>query len=145
MHIKTVCYEISQRNPSCVIFLETGGETLGKQIADELQIPILGLNIRYPISRCMQKHRMWAPLLWLVKEIIYKFSHPTFVPPLSSSATYWPPVVLVDDSVSSGKTLRQALSFLNRNRIARNDVMVVTKRCGKRSRDLVDYVVSTQL
>jgi hypoxanthine phosphoribosyltransferase len=128
-------------SPQAVVFIRRGGETAGRAIAEELGVPALPLDIRYPATRLIE--RAPGPLaivLLAAKELLYRATRPS---PGSHRAQDLPPpgtrVLLVDDSASSGRTVRVALQTLAGAGIDRRSVRVAVIRCGPRARGRVDH------
>ncbi len=107
-----------------------------------LQIPVIGIDVRYPHSRTMDRApRAARPFLFAAKEILYRCTLPA--PGPSPLPAHLPtPLLLVDDRASSGKTLLVALDLLAAAGILRSDVLVAVERCGRRAAHLVDVVLS---
>jgi hypoxanthine phosphoribosyltransferase len=121
--------------------LQRGGQIPGQALADELGLPASGLDIRYPLSRLLDRSPSWArPALFAFKELAYRATPPSADPttadPLPPSGTR---VILFDDSASSGRTIRLALEVLEQGGIPREDIVVAVLRCGPRARGLVDH------
>lgn len=126
--------------PQAVVYVRRGGEAPGLAIADELSLPACEIDIRYPLSRLLElTPRALRPALLVVKEIAYRAARPRAADEsrlrLPDAGTR---VVLVDDSASSGRTVRAALASLEAHGIPRSAVRVVVVRCGRRARPLVD-------
>jgi adenine/guanine phosphoribosyltransferase-like PRPP-binding protein len=142
-HIETIGYKIKSASPQAVIYVHSGGYAAGKTLSGQLKLPLLPLDIRYPLSRFMSRFPLLAPLCWLIKEVVYRLTRPSLspngfhLPALHRSRS----VVLVDDRVSSFRTMTRCLEALETAGIERTDVIIVTKRCSNKSRHLVDYVM----
>lgn len=142
--IKTICYKIKPASPQAVIYVHSGGYAAGKAMSDQLKLPLFPLDIRYPLSRFMSRFPLLAPLCWLIKEGVYRLTRPSLsrsrfsLPVLHRSRS----VVLVDDRVSSFRTMTRCLENLKTAGIERTDVIIVAKRCSNKSRHLVDYVMN---
>ena len=132
---------LARQRPTAVYYVATGGRVLGCALARELSVPAVPIDICYPMSAPLRRTPRWlAALLWPLKEIAYKISTPrchTETVPRHGEG----PVVLVDDSASSGKTLRIALSTLGRFGIEPEHAIRVVGRCGNRARKLVNFSV----
>ncbi|MBN2341926.1 MAG: hypothetical protein JXR45_10560 [Deltaproteobacteria bacterium] len=123
------------------MYLETGGRPLGQALGNSLGVPVFSLNIRYPLSRWMSRNPVAAPILWLVKEIMYKWTRPVLKSPVDLPHTLSVPLVLADDRVSSLRTVNAALKTLAARGVTRSQVIVVTQRAGHRAVAGVDYIV----
>jgi hypothetical protein len=136
---------VKRFGPQCVVYIRTGGRPAGTALAATLGIPCYPLDIRYPHSRWMERCPIGLrPLLFLVKELLYRISKP--VPRTESLPTSLPvPLILVDDRCSSGKTLRCALLLLSQLGISRDQVLVAVERCGRRAKSIVDVPVQSAL
>ena len=142
-HIETIGYKIKSASPQAVVYVHSGGYAAGKTLSDQLTLPLLPLDIRYPLSRFMSRFPLLAPLCWLIKEVVYRLTRPSLsgeIAPLPSLADGHS-VVLVDDSISSFRTMTRCLEALETAGIERTDVIIVTKRCSNRFRHLVDYIM----
>ncbi|MDD5306263.1 MAG: hypothetical protein PHU25_02970 [Deltaproteobacteria bacterium] len=93
------------------------------------------------MSRILSRRGSLArALMWPVKETAYRLTRPSFegrAPDLAPDVR----VALIDDSASSGRTLRIALEVLSGLGIPRDRVYVAVLRCGPRARALVDAFV----
>jgi len=123
-----------------LVYVKDGGRIPGLALAGELGLPAVGLDIRYPLSRVLHDAPPWLgiPLL-AVKELAYRLTAPE--PGRAAEEPLPPPgtrVILFDDSASSGRTIRAALSLLAARGIPRDSVRVAVLRCGPRARPLVD-------
>lgn len=132
--------------PEAVVFIRCGGEAPGLAIADELGLPARGLDVRYPLSRLIERApRALRPALLAVKELAYRAAPPRAADerdcrlPVAGTR-----VVLVDDSASSGRTVRAALAILDAHGIPRRSVRVAVVRCGPRAQPLVDAYALTE-
>lgn len=131
--------KIAPFGPSAIVYIEEGGERVGRDLARELGIPACGIDISYPMSRML--NRKPAPvraLLWPLKELVYKVGGPSANRPFGDPCGA-DRVVLVDDSASSGRTIAAALRMLERAGIGRSRIKTATLRCGIRARSLVDF------
>ena len=130
--------------PELVVYIEQGGKTVGLAIARELGVPALGLDISYPLSRKMNRApQLIQGLLWPAKELVYRLSSPR----LNSTFTGMEKgkrVALVDDSASSGRSLKAALSTLEHAGIDRSQIQVAVIRSGSRAHQFVDYFELSQ-
>jgi hypoxanthine phosphoribosyltransferase len=126
--------------PSLVIYLEQGGRELGLALARELHIQAVGLDLSYSMSRFIQRLPVFARVLaWPVKEILYKST----LPKLNEGVGQIPDashvrILLVDDSASTGRSLRLGLNVLRDAGVSRQRIRVLVIRCGKRARSTVD-------
>lgn len=127
-----------------VVCVETGGRPLGRLLAEDLRLPLVGLDVRYPGTRLLDKvPRRLIPLLWPLKELAYKVTtpRPVFGDRMPTALSAYRRLALVDDSASSGKTMQTALDHLTREDISRDRVTTIVGRCGKRAAHLVDFVL----
>jgi hypoxanthine phosphoribosyltransferase len=126
-------------DPRAVIFIREGGSALGLSLAALLEVPAIGLDLCYPWRRRLDA--LPLPLrvaLWPLKEFAYRATFPRparnglDAPPLVERA------VLVDDTASSGRTLRAAFELLEARGIPRTSLRVAVIRCGERAKAEVD-------
>jgi len=123
-----------------LFYIDTGGREFGCMIANSLNINATALDIRYPFSRLLAKTPfLLRPLLWIFKEIVYRATIPSTKEGCKQILCE-SPVILVDDSASSGKTLEMAIDKLKGYGLNRSDITVVVLRCGKSARHLVDII-----
>ena len=143
MQLKTACYKIQESPPQAVLYVATGGHALGMALAEQLNVPLFSIDVRYPLSRFMEKFPILAPFCWLIKETLYRFTPPTLTTAASRNSlpAGLTRVILADDRVSSGRTLKAVLVHLKTTGIEKKHLRVVTWRCGENSRHLVDYVI----
>jgi hypoxanthine phosphoribosyltransferase len=124
--------------PTRVVYIETGGAPLGKAIAANLGILATGIDIRYPYSRISSSLIRCA--LFPAKELIYRLTSPSICQSddfhIDSSAR----IALVDDTASSGKTLRLALDYLESLEISPERIRTVVIRAGGKAAPIVDIV-----
>jgi hypoxanthine phosphoribosyltransferase len=133
--------ELVSFEPEAVVYIHSGGRVPGRAIAEALDVPSSRIDIRYPATRLIGRlPRSLRPFLFALKELLYRATRPDLVDLVCESL---PPagsrVVLVDDSASSGKTLRAALLVLGSRGIDRDRVRVAVLRCGLRARPDVDH------
>ncbi len=131
--------KLKEFQPQIIVYIENGGRIVGETISEEMHLPLFSLDIRYPFSRLMDK-TPWAlrPLLLFSKEIFYRFSSPTLSPKRIDIAST-NKIALVDDSASSGKTLKIALDILKQNCFESCNIQTAVVRCGKRALPIVDH------
>ncbi|MCP4600557.1 MAG: hypothetical protein GY847_08510 [Proteobacteria bacterium] len=135
---------LAPMKPDVVLYLEKGGRAVGLTVAGELKVPAIGLDISYPLSRLLNKAPPVAQIAaWPVKEIIYRLASPRLNKPLAELANVGK-VALVDDSASSGRSLKVAFNALRAAGICRCDIRVAVIRCGPRARSIVDHFEVTQ-
>lgn len=142
--IETIGYRIQPAAPQAVIYVHSGGYTPGKALSQHLNLPLFPLDVRYPLSRFMSRVPLLAPLCWLVKEAVYRLTRPSVsgeIAPLPSLAAGHS-VVLVDDRISSFRTMARCLELLADVGIDRSRIIVVTQHCSDKSRHLVDVVMN---
>lgn len=132
---------VRAERPEVVVYIERGGEPVGRGIAATLGIPAQGLAVRYPASPVLE--RLPATLrtaLWPLKELLYRAAPPqtaaTAVPPSLPARAR---MLLVDDTASSGRTLDLALRVLADAGHPRERVVTAVIRCGSRARPVVDF------
>ena len=121
--------------PTRVVYIETGGARLGTHLAAVLAIPCEGLPIRYPRSH---RSPFAKALLFPLKEVMYRLQRPKAQGALKLLATADDRIVLVDDSASSGRTLRLALSALEERGIPRDRTRTAVYRRGSRAAAVTD-------
>jgi adenine/guanine phosphoribosyltransferase-like PRPP-binding protein len=130
--------------PELVLCIRTGGSELGRAIGDALGAPVVELDLRYPWSRTFA--RAPAPLraaLWPFKEIAYRISTPRRGNAAALDALpRGGRALLVDDTASSGRTVRAALALLEPRGFPRSSLYVAVVRCGERAKPLVDAYVT---
>jgi adenine/guanine phosphoribosyltransferase-like PRPP-binding protein len=137
--IHRLAQKVGSFKPQMVVYLKDGGKQIGMELAKELGIPARGLDISYPLSRRLNKApRPLKVLAWPVKELIYRLSSPVSSEPFTGIGDI-DRFALVDDSASSGKTLKAALRALRQVGIDRSRVKTATLRCGPRARPVVDF------
>ena len=130
-------------DPGAVIFVRDGGTALGLAIAGALSLPAFGIDAHYPLRRALD--RLPAPLrtaLWPIKELLYRALGPRLD---GSGLDRLPPfdrAVLVDDTASSGRTLRLARAALESRGVRRESLRVAVIRCGARARGQVDVFLT---
>lgn len=128
--------KLASFSPKRVIYIENGGRTAGEAVARALEIPASGLDIGYPMSRFGRASTRF--LLLPIKELAYRLTSPRLrhaVPPFPSGER----LALVDDSASSGKTLRAAFRVLRQMGVDNELIKVAVIRCGKKARPYVDH------
>jgi hypoxanthine phosphoribosyltransferase len=125
-------------SPTTVVFLGQGGAAAGEALASSLGVPAAMLDVRYPLSRVLARvGPLSRAFLLPLKELAYRLTRPAHrgvLPDLGPD----PRVALIDDSASSGRTLRIALETLAGLGVPRERVCVAVLRCGPRARGLVD-------
>jgi adenine/guanine phosphoribosyltransferase-like PRPP-binding protein len=132
---------LASHEARALVYLRRGGQVPGQALADELGLPASGLDIRYPVSRLLDRAPAWArPALFAIKELAYRATHPR-IDAVATDALPAPGtrLILFDDSASSGRTLRRALEILASAGIPREKIAVAVLRCGRRARGLVDH------
>ena len=128
--------------PTTVLYIASGGEMLGREIAARLGISVDALDIRYPASRVRDN---WARrLVFPFKEVLYRLSRPTIRSKSALRLTQDARIVLVDDSAATGRTLRVALAALQASGIPRERVRTAVFRKGSGASDLVDCFETTE-
>ncbi len=138
----TLAAQLADFDPQAVVYIHSQGHFFGELIARSYGADLFKLDLRYPFSRVLTSipRPLHVPL-WPLKELIYKVSAPSF-----NGAVQLPRpgvrITLVDDSASSGRTIRIALRILEDNGHKRKDIRVAVFRCGGRARELVDHYVT---
>ncbi len=132
--------DLTRFGPNRVLFLEEGGRALGEILSAVLNIPATGIDVSYPLSRFLNNAR--SPirrLAWPIKEMIYKLSNPRLVRNLDPvPGPEKSRFLLVDDSASTGRSLRVVLTGLTALGIDRENIRVIVFRCGRNASKLVD-------
>ena len=143
--LKQALYKLREFNPSSIVYIATGGELLAQELASNLTLPLFSFDIRYPYSRFIEKVPLFfMPVFWLFKEIIYRISTPVLKRNLFQGHIknkIEVPVILVDDSIGSGKTVKIALDELYSLGIMRNDIYIITLKCSKKREYLADLIL----
>ncbi|MBN2801575.1 MAG: phosphoribosyltransferase [Deltaproteobacteria bacterium] len=148
--LKTDTYKLKEINPKGVVFIANGGRTAGVTLSKILGLPLFCVDIRYPLSRLMDRRNIFIKgFLWLFKELIYRVTTPERsgdCPGLLNQKEELPfkpgeRVILVDDSVSSGRTIKMALVLLEEKGLLRGDIFIATQRCSRSSEELVDFLI----
>jgi hypoxanthine phosphoribosyltransferase len=127
--------------PEVVVYIDRGGRRLGRALAAHYEAPALAMDIAYPLSRLPHPILTW--LVLPIKEIAYRITAPRLTSSPNSGITRLSAnaaVLLVDDSSSSGKTVRTARQVL-RMLGHRGIVRVAVGRAGKKAAGLVDAAV----
>ena len=130
-------------SPDLVLCVLEGGAEVGREVGGALGVPVFGLDLRYRWSRLLS--RVPAPLrlgLWPLKEIAYRISGPRLGEGAVDALPRGGRAVLVDDSASSGRTLRAALEALEPLGLPRASLFVAVIRCGAGAKPLVDAYVT---
>jgi hypoxanthine phosphoribosyltransferase len=134
-------------SPDVVLCVLEGGAAVGREVGLALGVPTLGLDLSYGWSRLLS--RAPAPLrlaLWPLKEIAYRISGPRLGAGAVDALPRGGRAVLVDDTASSGRTLRAAFEALEPRGLPRAALFVAVIRCGARAKPLVDaYVTDDRL
>lgn len=129
--------------PGAVFYVREGGAAVGRAIAGRLSVPAFGIDVRYPWRRAIDGlPAALRPALWPLKELAYRALDPR---PGRAGPDAFPPferAVLVDDTASSGRTLRVALEALRSRGIPREALRVAVIRCGPRARGQVDVFLT---
>ena len=135
--LKDICLD-------AVIYIKNGGFIVGKAVADKLNLPLFGIDVRYPFSRRLDWFPNFVrPVLWPLKEILYRYGYPSSNSEKSILPGKASRVLLIDDTASSGKTLRTAIKLLEDAGIKRKNIITAALRCGERAQDVVDYQMIT--
>ena len=125
--------------PERVVYIDRGGRALGRALATRFNVPANSLNIGYPLSRLPHPLLYW--MAFPIKEVVYRLTRPGLVEPPTSFPLHLltgEKILLVDDTASSGKTLRIAFNLLASSGARAKDIRVAVKRAGPRVRALVD-------
>ncbi len=143
--LKKSLYKLREFNPVSIVYIATGGELLALELASNLSLPLFSFDIRYPYSRFIEKVPLFLrPVFWLFKEIIYRISNPALKKNILYDHTnnqIAGPLILVDNSIGSGKTVKIALDELYRLGIMRNDIYIITLKCSKKREHLADLIL----
>ncbi len=131
---RQLAMKLAERRPTMVIYLERGGRQVGRTIAQTLDIPVTGLDLRYPLSRLPFPFSLLA---FPIKEIGYRLTAPSVTG--STDAIPAGPVALVDDSASTGRSLTRALETLTGYGVSAPNITTAVIRCGPKARSLVDF------
>ena len=125
--------------PDIVVYVEQGGAMIGHEVARELIVPAIGLDISYPLSRLLNRAPTAVRLAaWPIKELVYRLASPglrTAVGEIDTASR----VALVDDSASTGRSLQVAVRTLEAAGIERGNIQIAVIRCGSRARSIVDH------
>jgi hypoxanthine phosphoribosyltransferase len=135
-------YKLSGFKNSIVVAIAEGGIPLGLAASEFLKTALIELNIRYPLSRLSARAPFLKPVLWPFKELIYKMTSPSWqgsLPVLKREDK----ILLIDDTVSSGKTVNCALEVLKKKGIKQKNITVATYRAGKKGKKMVDILLDT--
>ena len=137
---RNLARKVAPFSPDLVVYLADGGQTVGCRMARILGVPARAIDMSYPFSRYYNRApRMHKPLLWPLKELLYRFTNPRLnglpFPKLARAKR----IVLVDDSASSGKSLRLALDTLESAGVEPRLIEVAVIRAGRRAQSLVDH------
>jgi adenine/guanine phosphoribosyltransferase-like PRPP-binding protein len=133
--------ELRSFGPTRVVYIETGGAALGKAIAHILGIPSIGIDIRYPYSRISSS--LIRFVLFPIKELLYRLSSPSIGISSGLCINSSERIALVDDTASSGKTLRLALDRLSSLGISRDRIRIAVLRAGFGAEAVVDFTVES--
>ncbi len=126
--------------PRSVTYLHSGGKEPGVVVSRFLELPLYRIDIRYPISRSLENASLPGKIAGMaVKELLYRTTEPEVCPGGCSLPPAGDPTLLVDDSASSGKTLKLAIRTLAENGIEPRLVKTLVVRCGKGAQSMVDY------
>lgn len=141
---RSLVHRVRAFAPEALVYVHSGGLHAATIIGGELGLPLYPLDLRYPLSRLSARFPApFGALLWPAKEIVYRLTSPsgyftdTFLSPGSR-------VALVDDSASSGRTLKKAIGLLASRGIRRADIFVAVLRCGHGSLREVDAWVTDE-
>jgi pyrimidine operon attenuation protein/uracil phosphoribosyltransferase len=127
---------LAEHAPCSVVGIARGGQQLGALVAEQLKVPFYTLDLSYPGSRPWLG-RLGEAFLFPIKEVLYRVSSPRLNSPSFFAEGVDGVVALVDDTASSGRTLRAAFDALGQAGISREQVVVAVVRCGPRARSLV--------
>lgn len=143
--VREAARELAQKlrgfSPEIVVYVAEGGAAAGLAVAEELEIPSAALDLSYPATRFFRRFPPFlAAIAGPVKELLYRATRPKLnARPVGITAGAR--VALVDDSASTGRTLKAAAAALAEIGVKREMVSVAVLRCGKRARGLVDHFV----
>lgn len=131
--------------PDVVLCILEGGAEVGRELGGALGVPTFGLDLSYRWSRLLS--RAPAPLrlgLWPLKEIAYRITRPRLGDGALDGLPQGVRAVLVDDTASTGRTLRAALEALEPRGLPRASLFVAVIRCGDGAKPLVDAYVTDE-
>lgn len=132
--------------PEAVLCILTGGAEVGQAIAGALAVPAYGLDLSYPWSRLIARAPPPMRLcLWPLKEITYRTGRPRLADGSAAALPRVERAILVDDSASSGRTLRAAIEVLESRGLPRAALFVAAIRCGRGAKSLVDAYVTDRV
>jgi hypoxanthine phosphoribosyltransferase len=133
--------DVARFGPTAVIYVHRGGAVAGRALARALGIPCHRLDVRYPATRLLRRlPQPLAALAFPLKELSYRLTAPRVAAHVDGELP--DPrsrVVLVDDSASTGRTIRAALAALEQRGFDRSRMRVAVIRCGTRARDVVNW------
>lgn len=129
-------------DPDAIYYIETGGQNPALVLGEALGLEPRGIDLRYPLSRVLERGgRALGLALFPFKEIAYRLTSPAAgAPPVEPQPGAR--IALVDDSASSGRTLRAAIRELAAAGVSRDRIIVAVLRCGARARSIVDVSVT---
>lgn len=128
--------QLVNHKPTVVIGISRAGARLGTQVARHLEVRFIALDIAYPASR-PALGRFGEGVLFPVKELLYRWSQPRLRGPLPTVVAQ-DRIALIDDSASSGRTLRTALGALAEAGATPEQITVAVTRCGQAAQALVN-------
>ncbi|MDJ0765791.1 MAG: phosphoribosyltransferase [Myxococcota bacterium] len=135
---------ISHRPVQLVVYIEQGASGLGVAVAKALNVPVVGLDISYPLSRTLNRApRFLRAMAWPIKEVTYRFTSPRRNASLPSCLSDAYRIALIDDTASTGRTLKAAIRVLADAGIDRDRITTAVIRCGKQALPLVDCFETT--
>ena len=137
MQAKIAADALSPFVPDMVIYIEKGGRPLGDALATHFGVRAIGIDIAYPLSRL--SHPLLTLLVFPFKEVVYRLTRPRVIDMnhIEGPLQLCRRLLLVDDTASSGKTLRLALGALELLNY-KDEIRVVVGRAGANARALTD-------
>ncbi len=134
-----LAHKIAPFDPDMVVYLNQGGRCAGLTVAEALGIPAEGIDLSYPLSRFLNR----APgilqiFAWPLKEIAYRFLKPRLNAPLNKRIKA-NRIALIDDSASTGRSLKAGIRALKDVGIDRTQIQVAVLRRGRRASAFVDH------
>lgn len=127
--------------PDAIVAILYGGEVVGETVYEASKIPLYKIIIKRPNrQKIYQRLARWSKFLaWFVYELLFLLDDPYVVEPISLPANK--KLLVVDDAIHTGKTLRACRLALKRFRPKEVKVLTITDISGKH---LADYSLYTE-